>query len=123
MLKERTGVKLDSGEETIITVQEILEEYEIDGLSLDDLQEKYVNMTDNYEEKIDELEEKNQEMNEQISNLTEKIEELTTTIEDPNNYSNTSNNDVSSNIEFIIIMFIVFIIGIYISYQIGLNKK
>lgn len=112
MLTERRSFTDDNGNITTITVDEILEAYEIKDLKLEELQEKYVNIVDEYEEKIDKYEEKINELNdvnEQFLSLTETLEELKT----ENNALNQGNT--TSFLSFCI----VFIIGVFIAFLIG----
>ena len=117
MLTERRSFTDDNGNITTITVDEILEAYEIKDLKLEELQEKYVNIVDEYEEKIDKYEEKINELNnvnEQFLSLTETLEELKT----ENNALNQDNT--TSFLSFCI----VFIIGVFIAFLIGkFNQK
>lgn len=112
MLTERRSFTDDNGNITTITVDEILEAYEIKDLKLEELQEKYVNIVDEYEEKIDKYEEKINELNdvnEQFLSLTETLEELKT----ENKALNQDN--ATSFLSFCI----VFIIGVFIAFLIG----
>lgn len=123
MLKERTGIKLDSGKEYKITVDELLKEYEIKGLSLGDLQEKYVDMVDDYEEKISELKEDKEELNNTVNDLSERITELTHTIENQDNrYDENTSSDKIDEISGEII-FVVFIIAVIIAFFLGKRSK
>ena len=112
MLKERYGFSADNGKRTIITVDEILKSYEIKGLSLEDLQEKYVNIVDEYEERIKYMDDKYEELNYRFLTLSESIEEIK--IED-----NKYDKDKSQINYFLLIL----IIGIVISFFIGKHYK
>lgn len=113
MLTERTGLKLDDGTIQIISVEEILKTYEIYGLSLEDLQEKYVNMVDDYTDKIDELEDIQEDLNNNISHLQETVGELSQNIENLN-VTPTVQNEFSYAP-----FFTIFFIGVIISFFIG----
>ena len=118
MLTERSGLKLDDGTIEIISVEEILKTYDIYGLSLEDLQEKYVNMVDDYTDKINGLEDNQEELNANISDLKETVSELSTNIEDLNNTQYIENNSSSY-------FSIIFVIGIVVAFFIGkyFNKE
>jgi cysteinyl-tRNA synthetase len=125
MLKERQVVNLssESTEPQTMTVDEILQEYEIKGLSLEDLQEKYVNMVDYYEDKQSDLKDENEELKNNINELqetmTEKINELEYYIENSNLYQDNSNYNSDNGI----LIFIIFVVAIIISYFVGKSKK
>ena len=126
MLTERHLYRIpDDGEENgvtefIMSVDEILETYEIKGLSLGDLQEKYVNMIDKHEEEKRELEEKYNSLNSSFNDLTEEISELRTELED-RELTTTNNNDSVSYFPFLVILIITVIIAFFIGKQ--SNKK
>mgnify|MGYP004514855431 FL=1 len=112
MLTERRSFTDDNGNITTITVDEILEAYEIKDLKLEELQEKYVNIVDEYEEKIDKYEEKINELN----NVNEQFLSLTETLEELKTENNTLNQD---NTTSFLSFCIVFIIGVFIAFLIG----
>lgn len=126
MLTERHLYRIpDDGEENAVTeftmsVDEILEAYKIKGLSLEDLQEQYVNMVDEHAEEKRELEEKYNSLNSSFKNLTEEISELRIELED-RELSTTNNDDSVSYFPFLVILIITAIIAFYIGKQ-G-NKK
>lgn len=120
MLKPREGLSLD-GEPNIISVDEILKEYGIKGLSLEELQEKYVNDSDANWERYSELEEKYEDLNTYINELSEEISELTTTIEELEynvNFNRDSSNSNSGSFIFIIIVLIIALL-----YVISIKKE
>lgn len=125
MLTEQHGLRLDDGTETIITVDEILEMYEIKGLTLEELQEKYVDLYDQKSEELSELNEKYEDLNNSFSSLEEtikeKIDELNMSTEDnSNDYTSYSDDDIHlTNSSFFIILVVVFIIA----YVIGTKKN
>lgn len=118
MLKEQTSVDLNSGESHILTVDDILEAYAIKGLSLENLQEKYVDMVDDYTEKINDLKKDKEELTHTVNDLTEEIRELSNTIE--NKETNVVADKPSGEL-----IIIVFIVAVIISFLLGkkYNKK
>lgn len=121
-LTPREKISLDNGKITKESVEEILETYNIKGLSLKDLQEKYVNMVDDYNEKINGMDEKYEKLNSSYSNLTESITELTTEIQDLQN-SSKINTPTSPHIIFIVVFFIAVIISFYVGKYFPVNKN
>jgi vacuolar-type H+-ATPase subunit I/STV1 len=113
MLQERQGVSLKTGETTIISVDEILEDYEIKGLSLSDLQEKYVNMVDEYEESFNDLDKKYESLNSNINSLEETILELQQNIENKDYTNSQPQYSPSLILSFIIAIVIAFFVGKY----------
>lgn len=114
-----------SGGEKILSVDEILQEYEIKGLSLEDLQEKYVDMVDGYESKVhdleDNIEEKYDNIISNVSELKETAGELYNEIEErPTNL--IENENPSFDIIFIIVLVITFFVGRYVGKK-QKNKK
>lgn len=115
----------ENNEPRLLTIEEILEEYEIKGLNLEELQEKYVNMVDEYEEKIDDMSDKYEELNENILNLEESIHgtSVETSIEDDSNF-NEKLREKNAEISNLWIMFtFILVIGLTIAYNIGKSKK
>lgn len=109
MLEPREGLSLD-GEPNIISVDEILKEYGIKGLTLEELQEKYVNDSDADWERYSELEEKYEALNTHIDQLSEEISDLTTAIEELEynvNFNKDASNSNSASFIFIIIVLII----------------
>lgn len=112
MLTERQGFTDDNGNPTIITVDEILESYEIKGLTLDELQEKYVNTVDEYDEKINEMEDEYEKLNSNFLSLQETIEELSSNIEEKEYSESLETTSMSSYIViFVVVVIIAFLIG------------
>ena len=114
MLTERSGLKLDDGTIETITVEEILKAYDIYGLSLEDLQEKYVDMVDDYTDRIYELENNQEDLNSNINDLQETVSELSTKIENINN-----NPYIENNSSYTGYFLIVFSVGVIIAFFIG----
>ena len=112
MLKERYDFTDDNGYTRIITVDEILESYDIKGLTLSELQEKYVNTVDEYDEKIGDMEDKYEELNSNFSSLRETIVELSSNIEQKDYEESQKATSTSSYI-------IIFIIGIILAFIFG----
>lgn len=113
MLEPREIINLDGGENYIQTVDEILESYEIKGLTLEQLQEKYVNDSDADWERYSDLEEKYEELLANYDNLEESIGELKTTIEDLEynvNFNKDVSNSNSGSFVFIIVVLIIALI-------------
>ncbi len=128
MLTERKVLTItdeeNQGGEKIISVDEILQQYEIKGLSLGDLQERYVNMVDVYEEEIRDLknniESKYEEINSNILGLGETVREISNNVEEITMVSENENCvDTSSYILLIIALIITFFVGKYF----GKNKN
>lgn len=71
MIKEYVGIN-----GAIVTVNEILETYDIKDIKLEDLQEKYVNMYEEKDEEISELKSKVEELESDNEYLIEELEEL-----------------------------------------------
>lgn len=115
MLTERNVGNLNDGTIGTMTVEEILKEYNIYDLSLEDLQEKYVNMVDDYTDRINELEDNQEELNSNINDLQEAVSELSTNIENLNYtpYESNSSYNFSFLIPFILGFIIAFFIGKY----------
>lgn len=115
----------ENNEPRLLTIEEILEEYKIKGLNLEELQEKYVNMVDEYEEKIDDMSSKYEELNENILNLEESIHEtsLETSIGNDGDL-NEKIREKDAEISNLWIMFVfIFAIGLTIAYNIGKSRK
>lgn len=122
MLTERKVLTITEGAnpggEKILSVDEILQQYEIKGLSLEDLQEKYVDMVDSYEEKVKDLEDNMEEKYETIKtgiyDLKETMLEVSNSIEEigENSY-NESGIDYSIWIVLIVVFIVAFFIGKY----------
>lgn len=116
MLTERYGLTDDNGNITVITVDEILESYEIKGLSLEELQEKYVNTIDEYEEKINDYEERISDANSNYSELNSNLSILAETVKEfQEEYGSKENTEASSLLPFSII----FIIGVILAFFVG----
>lgn len=115
MLQPRETISLDDGEPNIQTVDEILEEYEIKGLTLEELQEKYVNDSDSDYERYLELEEKYETLNSNINDLQEEISTLTENIEELQ-YNVNFNKDISTNSSssFVFIIVILILVIVYL---------
>lgn len=92
MLTERQVYTLDDSLPKTISVDEILESYEIKGLNLSDLQEQYVDTVDNYEQQLKDMEDKHEDLINTISSLEETVSELKTTIEDNNSVTYTKSD-------------------------------
>ncbi len=116
MLKERYGLTDDSGNITVITVDEILDMYEIKGLTLEELQEKYVDTVDEYEDKLNEGNYKYEELMSNYSSLQESIEELTLQMEEKE-YINPNTDSFNSN--FWILLIVAIIISFFIGKYLG----
>lgn len=122
MLTERKVLTITDGTnpggEKILSVDEILQQYEIKGLSLEDLQEKYVDMVDSYEDRVkdleDNIEEKYEIINTGISDLKETMLEVSNGIEEMGGNSyNESGIDDSIWIMLIVVFVVAFFIGKY----------
>ena len=122
MLKERKVLMItdgtNTGEEKTLSVDEILQQYEIKGVSLEDLQEKYVDMVDSYEEQISDLDNEIQNRYENISSdisgLKETMLEVSNNLEEIGGDSyNKSGVDNSIWIILIIVFVVAFFIGKY----------
>ena len=108
-----------TGEE--VSVDEILVSYGIKGLSLSELQEKYVNDSDADWQRYSDLEEKYEELNGNFSDLSDEIYELRTTIEELETTVNSEKNiDVINNNSSLVIVIIALIIAIV---YITMHKK
>ncbi len=117
MLKERYSFSNDDGEVEIVSVDEILESYNIKGLTLEELQEKYVNMFDMFEEQTKSL-------NQKYENLEKTIVDLKSTIEEKElNTPNNSSNHSLELVSFLIYTILIFIIAFFISKFFCKNKK
>lgn len=117
MLKERYSFSNDDNKVEIVTVDEILESYDIKGLTLEELQEKYVNMYDMFEEKTNNLDQK-------YENLEETIVNLKSTIEGKEfNNSNKHSNNSFELIFFLIYTILIFFIAFFISKFFYKNTK
>ncbi len=121
MLEPREKINLNpNGTEnnektTIQSVDEILEEYGIKDLTLEELQEKYVNDSDADYDKYLELEEKYDDLKNIYSSLEENIDELTATIEDLELTVKADKTIINNNgaLVFIIIALIIAIVCIF----------
>ena len=123
MLTERYGFTDDEGNIEIITVDEILKSYEIKGLNLEELQEKYVNTVDEYEEKINryekllnDFEDKYNELNTNFNSLTETVDELKESLQ-------VKNSDGNYNYSFLSILIIVAIVAFFIGKSFTSKEK
>ena len=115
MLEPREIIDFNGGTYTQ-SVDEILEDYEIKGLTLEQLQEKYVNDSDSYWERYSELKEKYEDLNTNINELEEQISELTTTIEELQynvNFNKDIPTDNSGSFIFIIVILIIVIVYLF----------
>lgn len=106
------------GEEKTLSVDEILQQYKINELSLEDLQEKYVGMVDSYEEQIsdlkDQIENKYENISSDISGLKETMLEVSNNIEEIEGKSyKESGFDDSIWIVLIVVFVVAFFIGKY----------
>lgn len=114
MLEPREIIDFNGGTYTQ-SVDEILEDYEIKGLTLEQLQEKYVKDSDADWERYNELENKYEELNDNINNLQEEISTLTETIEELQ-YNVNFNQDIPTNnsASFIFIIVVLILVIVYL---------
>lgn len=122
MLTERYSFSLGDNTVETMTVDEILESYEIKDLNLPDLQEKYVNTVDDYEEKLKDMEDKYENLENSISTLEDTISELKVSIEESNNNSYALSNGIFSKWDIILTVIVVFLVGLLVGKKINKNK-
>lgn len=115
MLEPREIIDFNGGTR-IQSVDEILENYDIKGLTLEQLQEKYVNDSDEDWERYSELEEKYEDLNYNIQGLQEEISDLAETIEELQynvNFNKDIPSDNSGSFIFIIVVLIIVIVYLF----------
>lgn len=122
MLKERYGFTDEEGNIEIITVDEILESYEIKELNLEELQEKYVNTVDGYEEKINEYEELLNDAEDNYEELNNNFSTLTETVEDLREALQVKDSNENNNYMFLGLLIILVVIAFFIGKSFT-NKK
>lgn len=123
MLTERYGFTDDEGNIEIITVDEVLESYEIKGLNLEELQEKYVNTVDEYEEKINGYEELLNDSEDKYNELSNNFNSLTETVDELKESLQVKNSDRNYNCSFIGILIIVGVVAFFIGQSFTRGKK
>lgn len=114
MLKERFDFTDDDGNVRTITVDEILKSYEIKGLNLEELQEKYVNTVDEYEEKINEYEDLLNNAEDNYEEINNKFSTLTETVEDLREELQIKDSNENNSYFFLSILLIAVVISFFI---------